>query len=126
WGGDEWTWMGGNVCSIKGVICISSTFPVLELKQFPIVILDEASQLQEPLGLIPLVRSRCQDLVVVGDPPQLPPTMAAPAKNPQTSLDRTLFDRFVSLGMKPIMLRTQYRVKSKKKKPTSYPTKKNE
>lgn len=44
---------------------------------FPVVILDESSQLLEPLGLLSYARFRCEKLIVVGDPMQLPPTLTS-------------------------------------------------
>lgn len=39
-----------------GVTCAAAKFPVLDGHTFPIVIMDEASQMLEPLSLFPLVR----------------------------------------------------------------------
>jgi len=42
---------------------MSSVFKVLEGMAFPIVILDECSQLTEPISLLPISRFSCQQLV---------------------------------------------------------------
>jgi len=88
---------------------MASTFKSLERATFPIIILDECSQLMEPTSLIPISRFGCQQLMLVGDPKQLPPVLNAESKVPG-GLDRTLFDRLVELGHVPIPLAIQYRV----------------
>ena len=45
---------------IVGVTCCSALQPVLDGLKFDIVILDEASQLIEPLSLVPMLRSKCR------------------------------------------------------------------
>jgi superfamily I DNA and/or RNA helicase len=64
----------------------------------------------EPLSLLPLAVSGACRLLLVGDPRQLPPTLAnsKPRANHE-QLDRTLFDRLLHLGHPCTMLRTQYR-----------------
>ena len=44
---------------------MASTFKCLEKTVFPIVILDECSQLTEPTSLIPISRFGCQQLVAL-------------------------------------------------------------
>jgi superfamily I DNA and/or RNA helicase len=48
---------------VVGVTCIASVFPVLNDNVFPIVILDECSQMIEPLSLLPIARFKCEKLV---------------------------------------------------------------
>ena len=48
-------------------------------QRFDLLLLDECSQLTEPAALAPLARMRCDRLLAVGDPKQLPPTLRAPA-----------------------------------------------
>lgn len=43
--------------------------------QFPMVILDECSQLLEPLGLLSIAPFGVEKLLLVGDPQQLPPPL---------------------------------------------------
>jgi superfamily I DNA and/or RNA helicase len=91
----------------------------------------------EPLSLMPLTRSGCSRLVLVGDPQQLPPTLAhaETVPSPDTnmgyveadgcrqltnllscltdrSLARALFSRLAlcDSSLAPLMLRTQYRL----------------
>ncbi len=47
--------------------------------RFSVVVLDECSQMTEPLSLVPLMRGRPRFLVAAGDPLQLPPVVASPA-----------------------------------------------
>ena len=42
---------------VVGVTCAASTFPLLEGMVFPILLLDECSQMTEPASLIPIARS---------------------------------------------------------------------
>lgn len=61
--------------TVIGATCNATTFEVFEGLQFPIVFLDECSRQIEPLSLLPL-RLGCKRAVLVGDPMQLPPTIA--------------------------------------------------
>ena len=114
-----------------GVTCASAANPLLAaLGGCAVLILDEASQMTEPLSLLPLAAGRPLRLLVVGDPKQLPPTVAgtAPAPDPPAAapgttttttaaappaaasippLARTLFDRLVLLGHHPTRLSVQ-------------------
>eukprot|EP01132_Coremiostelium_polycephalum_P007602 gene7602-9347_t len=100
-------------CKVVGATCISSTFSILNDHEFPIVFLDECSQMQEPLSMLPVTRSKCQKMLVVGDPLQLEPTIQSkPSQNVLNSgggLEKTLFVRLANSNVKPIILRTQYR-----------------
>jgi AAA domain/DNA helicase ZGRF1-like, N-terminal domain/GRF zinc finger len=106
-----------KLCSVRvvGVTCASASQTVLADSRFPIVLLDESSQMVEPLSLLPMARFGCERLVCVGDPQQLPPTLPSYPASSSTaaaaggSLDRPMFSRLQSLGYEPIMLRTQYR-----------------
>jgi hypothetical protein len=98
---------------------VATNFPVFSGAQFSIVLLDECSQMIEPLSLLPISKFGAECLLAVGDPRQLPPTLnsvPSPTQDPNaigtaddTTLNKTLFVRLVSLGFEPIMLRTQYR-----------------
>eukprot|EP00026_Physarum_polycephalum_P000630 Phypoly_transcript_00631.p1 GENE.Phypoly_transcript_00631~~Phypoly_transcript_00631.p1 ORF type:complete len:1411 (+),score=357.55 Phypoly_transcript_00631:52-4284(+) len=97
---------------VIGVTCVASSFSVMEGNCFPIVFLDECSQMLEPLSLLPIGRFGCSRLLAVGDPMQLPPTLRNSTENNskiECGLEKTLFLRLVFLGFAPIMLRTQYR-----------------
>jgi hypothetical protein len=45
---------------VVGVTCCSSALPILDGLVFDICILDECSQIVEPLALLPMVRSKCK------------------------------------------------------------------
>lgn len=95
------------------VTCAASVFPVLEGNKFQIVILDEASQMLEPLSMLPIGKFGCEKLISVGDPMQLPPKLSSNQISTAAAdhtLGKTLFARLAHLGVAPIMLRTQYRV----------------
>ena len=64
---------------IVGVTCCSSLLAVLDDQRFDIVMLDECSQMIEPLSLAPCVRAKCRFLIAAGDPKQLPPVVAYPS-----------------------------------------------
>ena len=62
---------------VWGTTVAATALPALVRRgAFPIVLLDEASQMAEPSSLIPLVRFGCARLLAVGDPKQLPPVTA--------------------------------------------------
>lgn len=102
-----------DVC---GLTCASATNPFflsMEIN-FPILILDEASQMLESTSLLPISAGRPMFMIIVGDPLQLPPTMASATTEKevteeQSYLERTLFDRLYSNSFRVTMLRTQYR-----------------
>ena len=92
------------VCST----CVGVGSDQLDGFTFAGVLLDEASQVTEASSIVPLCRG-CEQLVLVGDQCQLPPTVAS-----QRALDvgfgEPLFNRLVSLGVTPLLLDTQYRM----------------
>ncbi|XP_074677586.1 5'-3' DNA helicase ZGRF1 [Strix aluco] len=94
---------------VVGVTCAACPFPCLNTLKFPVVMLDECSQMTEPASLLPIARFQCEKLVLVGDPKQLPPTIQGSESVHETGLEQTLFDRLCLMGHKTILLRTQYR-----------------
>ncbi|XP_075400025.1 5'-3' DNA helicase ZGRF1 [Tenrec ecaudatus] len=94
---------------VIGVTCAACPFPCLNDLQFPVVVLDECSQITEPASLLPIARFECEKLILVGDPRQLPPTIQGSDAAHESGLEQTLFDRLCLMGHKPIQLRTQYR-----------------
>ncbi|XP_030335783.1 protein ZGRF1 isoform X2 [Strigops habroptila] len=94
---------------VVGVTCAACPFPCLNSLRFPVVILDECSQMTEPASLLPIARFQCEKLVLVGDPKQLPPTIQGSESVHEKGLEQTLFDRLCLMGHKAIVLRTQYR-----------------
>lgn len=71
---------------------------------FDTVVIDEACQATEPSSIIPL-RPSLKNLILVGDPMQLPPTVLSQSKD----LAVTLFER-LSATITPLLLDTQYRM----------------
>lgn len=98
---------------VVGATCAATLFPILEDNTFPIVILDECSQMTEPMSLLPIGKFGCQALVLVGDPMQLPPPLSSFSINETDGLGKTLFSRIAHQGTEPIMLKTQYRLHPK-------------
>ncbi|KAI9484200.1 MAG: P-loop containing nucleoside triphosphate hydrolase protein [Benjaminiella poitrasii] len=97
--------------NVVGTTFMSSVFEVFDNVKFPLILVDESSQLTEPLTMVPLTRFGCSRLVMIGDPLQLPPTLASNAEEGKAGqgLDKTLFDRLIEMGYESIMLKTQYR-----------------
>ncbi|KFP90414.1 Uncharacterized protein C4orf21, partial [Apaloderma vittatum] len=94
---------------VVGVTCAACPFPCLNTLKFPVVMLDECSQITEPASLLPIARFQCEKLVLVGDPKQLPPTIQGSESVHEKGLEQTLFDRLCLMGHKAVLLRTQYR-----------------
>ncbi|XP_078532856.1 5'-3' DNA helicase ZGRF1 isoform X2 [Lissotriton helveticus] len=94
---------------VVGVTCAACPFPCLNNLRFPVVVLDECSQITEPASLLPIARFECEKLLLVGDPKQLPPTIQGSDCAHEKGLEQTLFDRLCLMGHKALLLRTQYR-----------------
>ncbi|KAK1342256.1 hypothetical protein QTO34_015012 [Cnephaeus nilssonii] len=94
---------------VVGATCAACPFPCMAGLRFPVVVLDESSQMTEPSSLLPIARFGCEKLVLVGDPKQLPPTIQGSDAAHKNGLEQTLFDRLCLMGHKPVLLRTQYR-----------------
>ena len=102
---------------VVGVTCLSAYSTALDsicADQRPsIVLMDEASQMLEPMSLVALGRFRADRLLAVGDPKQLPPPLhgssnGADDRAAKLGLGKTLFTRLAS-SVPLVMLRTQYR-----------------
>ncbi|KAJ7369746.1 Protein zgrf1 [Desmophyllum pertusum] len=94
---------------VVGVTCAACVFPCLHKLKFPVLLLDECSQMTEPASLLPMARFECRKLVLVGDPKQLSPTIQGSEPEHETGLEQTMFDRLMKMGYEPTLLRTQYR-----------------
>ncbi|XP_056420937.1 protein ZGRF1 isoform X4 [Hyla sarda] len=94
---------------VVGATCAACPFPCLSNLKFPVVILDECSQMTEPASLLPIARFQCEKLILVGDPKQLSPTIQGSEAAHEYGLEQTLFNRLCLMGHKAFMLRTQYR-----------------
>ena len=72
------------------------------------MLIDEATQSVEPASLVPLLYG-CEQLVLVGDQKQLPPTVTSRDAE-KGGLALSLFDRLQTAGVAPLLLRRQYRM----------------
>ncbi|XP_073496659.1 5'-3' DNA helicase ZGRF1 isoform X2 [Phyllobates terribilis] len=94
---------------VVGATCAACPFTCLSNLKFPVVILDECSQMTEPSSLLPIARFQCEKLILVGDPKQLSPTLQGSEASHEYGLEQTLFNRLCLMGHAAVMLRTQYR-----------------
>jgi regulator of nonsense transcripts 1 len=74
---------------------------------FSTVVIDEAAQSMESGCLSPLLYG-CERLVLIGDQNQLPPVITSP-QAAVCGLGVSLFSRLCVAGLKPAMLKQQYR-----------------
>ncbi|KAF7370780.1 hypothetical protein MSAN_00711400 [Mycena sanguinolenta] len=89
--------------------CITSASAALNVVDFPVVFLDEASMSTEPASLIPIMKGS-RHLALIGDHKQLPPVITS-AEAQALGLGKSLFERLTDEGVVPsIMLDTQYRM----------------
>merc|ERR1740130_85768 len=89
--------------------CIGVGSEVLERHQFGAVLMDEATQATEASTMVSICRG-AQQLVLIGDQCQLPPTVASRAAQLE-GLDSPLFNRLISAnGVQPHLLNIQYRM----------------
>jgi len=61
---------------VVGVTCCSSTAAALAGQTFDVVLVDEASQLVEPISMMPIITGQAKYVVLAGDPMQLSPVVA--------------------------------------------------
>eukprot|EP01027_Heterolobosea_sp_BB2_P017330 GEZU01024570.1.p1 GENE.GEZU01024570.1~~GEZU01024570.1.p1 ORF type:complete len:1077 (+),score=269.79 GEZU01024570.1:179-3232(+) len=88
--------------------CVGAGDPRLAHFRFKQVLIDESTQATEPECLIPIVMGAKQ-VVLVGDHCQLGPVIMC-KKAARAGLSRSLFERLVMLGNRPIRLQVQYRM----------------
>jgi superfamily I DNA and/or RNA helicase len=91
--------------------CITGVYKRDQHIEFPIVILDECSQMTEPTSILPLSHFCTRRALLIGDPEQLQPTLPRAAishRGGGHGLERTAFER-ISAMITPILLREQYR-----------------
>ena len=82
--------------------CSGSGSDFLDRINFSAVMLDEASQVAEPMSLVPRANG-CQQLVLVGDHKQLPPTVVSRDAE-LAGMTLSLFDRLIRAGVQPYLL----------------------
>lgn len=88
--------------------CVGAGDPRLNGFKFRHVIIDESTQACEPECLIPIVKGAKQ-LALIGDHCQLGPVIMC-KKAAKAGLGRSLFERLVMLGIRPVRLQVQYRM----------------
>jgi len=88
--------------------CVGAGEECIKNISFQVVVIDEATQSHEPGLLIPMTKG-CEQIILAGDHYQLPPTILNP-EAAESGLDTSLFERLVRSGVKPYLLRTQYRM----------------
>jgi regulator of nonsense transcripts 1 len=88
--------------------CAGAGDPRLTKKCFRQVLIDEATQATEPEAMIPIVKGAKQ-VILVGDHCQLGPVVTE-AKAARAGLNRSLFERLILLGNRPVRLQVQYRM----------------
>lgn len=91
--------------------CVGAAVGYLKDFSFCHILIDEASQAHELSCLVPIIHG-AEQLVLVGDHCQLPPTISCDAAK-EDGLDVSLFDRLVQSGVPTFMLDTQYRMHPK-------------
>lgn len=88
----------------------STTNECLQGIEFAFQIQDEACQMTEPSALLPIAKFKCRNLVCVGDPKQLCPTISTNSSH-NLGLEQSLFERLSKTIPREnyIILKTQYR-----------------
>ncbi|KAK2705482.1 hypothetical protein QYM36_015764 [Artemia franciscana] len=75
-----------------------------------IIVVEEAAEALEVHTLIPMTTD-CQHLILIGDHQQLRPSPSVSSLGKYYNLDVSMFERFVHLGMKRVMLSVQHRMR---------------
>ena len=88
--------------------CVGAGDPRLKNFRFRQVLIDEATQAIEPEALIPITTGAKQ-VIMVGDHCQLGPVVMCKGAA-KAGLTRSLFERLVLAGVRPIRLQVQYRM----------------
>ncbi|KAL0490416.1 regulator of nonsense transcript [Acrasis kona] len=97
-----------NAAEVICTTCVGAGDPRLSGFRMKQVLIDESTQATEPECLIPIVKGAKQ-VVLVGDHCQLGPVIMC-KKAARAGLSRSLFERLVMLGIRPIRLQVQYRM----------------
>eukprot|EP01017_Pseudomicrothorax_dubius_P040198 TRINITY_DN6256_c0_g1_i1.p1 TRINITY_DN6256_c0_g1~~TRINITY_DN6256_c0_g1_i1.p1 ORF type:complete len:714 (+),score=172.44 TRINITY_DN6256_c0_g1_i1:912-3053(+) len=88
--------------------CVTAADPRLRDFRFHQVLIDEATQAVEPESMLPLLKG-AKHAILVGDHRQLGPVVAC-REAARAGLNKSLFERFVALGVRPLRLQVQYRM----------------
>lgn len=93
----------------KGRAEVQSTSD-LELNSFSLVVVDEAAQTTEPALLCALATARAEQVVLVGDTKQLPPTVSSEDPKLRESLGRSPMARLEAANSGQKIFQIQYRM----------------
>lgn len=116
----QWDACGGvlQVNQMEGLVCLL-TARACSVSQRPVLSLDSTltnhshSHCPHSLSLHPTshitLNTQVQSLIMVGDPQQLPPTVRCQEAQ-RLGLGFSLFERVQAMGLKPLLLDTQYRM----------------
>uniref|UniRef100_A0A0E0DHM4 UvrD-like helicase ATP-binding domain-containing protein n=1 Tax=Oryza meridionalis TaxID=40149 RepID=A0A0E0DHM4_9ORYZ len=91
------------------VFCTVSSSSKISNKKLQLLVVDEAAQLKECEGLIPLRLPTLNHAILIGDECQLPATVKSKVCE-DASFGRSLFERLSSLGHEKHLLNMQYRM----------------
>uniref|UniRef100_A0A0D9W8K8 UvrD-like helicase ATP-binding domain-containing protein n=1 Tax=Leersia perrieri TaxID=77586 RepID=A0A0D9W8K8_9ORYZ len=91
------------------IFCTVSSSSKISNKQLELLVVDEAAQLKECEGLIPLRFPALKHAILIGDECQLPATIKSKVCE-DASFGRNLFERLSSLGHEKHLLNMQYRM----------------
>ncbi len=90
--------------------CIGAYQLIDENVTFPIVVLDEAAQTTEPALICSLAVAKADQVVLIGDTKQLPPTITS--NDLRDNLGISPMSRLEKIGVDEVTLTTQYRMSS--------------
>ena len=85
---------------VIGVTCASAGNVLLKDMRCHVLILDEASQMTEPLSLLPMACGQPLFMLIVGDSKQLPPTLANTSNS--TFIDKEIIEEDVTSHLKVV------------------------
>ncbi|KAG0421712.1 Regulator of nonsense transcripts 1, partial [Dictyocoela muelleri] len=97
-----------NSAEVVTCTCVTAGQFLLCGFNFPFVLIDEAVQCIEPATVIPLTYG-AEKLILVGDQKQLGPTILNKDVE-NAGLNISMFERLLSIGLKPYLLSVQYRM----------------
>jgi hypothetical protein len=81
-----------------------------ESAAFPIVVLDEAAQTTEPALMCALTAAGADQLIMVGDTKQLPPTVTSQNIELRNTIGTSPMERLMKSGAEEFVLKEQYRM----------------
>ena len=84
-----------GAAEVIATTCTGAGSSMLKGLAFPFVLIDEATQATEPVSLVSIVH-QCEQLVLIGDPEQLPPTLIS-STDRSCTLSKSLFHRLYEL-----------------------------